>query len=216
MDQSRTLEKISELGLVAVVRGASREAALEVSEALVEGGVEGIEIAFTTPEAHRVIKDLNEQYDDSILLGAGTVTSQGQVEQSVDAGASFLVSPSCDPSLIPFMEDTGLAVMPGVLTPSELMTARGLGLEYLKLFPGSVGGPSYLKALLGPFPNAHLMPTGGVSVDNVGEWFKAGAFAVGAGSSLVPPELDSKRAREELVNSVSRFVQVVRDAQLKT
>lgn len=216
MDQSRTLEKISELGLVAVVRGASREAALEVSEALVEGGVEGIEIAFTTPEAHRVIKDLNEQYDDSILLGAGTVTSQGHVEQSVDAGASFLVSPGCDPSLIPFMEDTGLAVMPGVLTPSELMTARGLGLEYLKLFPGSVGGPSYLKALLGPFPNAHLMPTGGVSVDNVGEWFKAGAFAVGAGSSLVPPELDSKRTREELVNSVSRFVQVVRDAQLKT
>jgi 2-dehydro-3-deoxyphosphogluconate aldolase/(4S)-4-hydroxy-2-oxoglutarate aldolase len=214
MDEHRTLEKIRELALVAVVRGNSREAALEVSEALVEGGVKGIEIAFTTPEAHLVLEELNEQYGNEVLLGAGTVTTPQHVEQSVAADAAFLVCPGCDPDLIPVMKDTGLAVIPGVLTPSELMTARGLGLEHLKLFPGSLGGPQYLKALLGPFPDTNLMPTGGVSLENVNEWFAAGAFAVGVGGALSPSSIDDSREREELVRQAALFVAAVSEKSL--
>src|SRR3712207_6236416 len=103
MEPDQTLKRIEDLGLLAVMRGESRGAAVEVSEALVEGGVLGIEITFTTPEAPRVIRDLNEEYGDSILLGAGTVTTQEQVEQAADSGATFLVSPGCDPNLLPAM-----------------------------------------------------------------------------------------------------------------
>ena len=159
---NQTLEKVRELGLIAVVRGESREAATEVSSALVEGGVLGIEIAFTTPEAHRVVEDLSQEYVERILLGAGTITTAKQVDRAVSAGATFLVSPGCDPELIPLMQQTGLAVLPGTLTPSEIMLAQRLSLQVVKLFPGSLGGPSYLKNLLGPFPEMGFLPTGGV------------------------------------------------------
>ena len=189
MEPNRTLKKIEDLGLLAVVRGESRSAALEVVGALVEGGVLGIEITFTTPEAPQVIRDLDEEYGERILLGAGTVITREQVDQAAEAGSTFLVSPGCDPELLPAMLGTGLLVLPGVLTPSEVMLARRLGAPAVKLFPGSSGGPSYLKALLGPFPDVSFVPTGGVSVDNVTDWFAAGAVAVGAGGALAPPSL---------------------------
>jgi 2-dehydro-3-deoxyphosphogluconate aldolase/(4S)-4-hydroxy-2-oxoglutarate aldolase len=112
-----TLDRIRELGLLVVVRGESCEAAVEVSAALIEGGVLGIEVTFTTPEAHRAMRELNEEHGDRILLGAGTVTTAEQVEKSLDSGASFLVSPGCDPEVLPLMQGSGLAVLPGVLTP---------------------------------------------------------------------------------------------------
>lgn len=212
MDRSRTLERIGELGLLAVVRGESREAALEVVAALVEGGVLGIEITFTTPEAERVMVDLRDEYGERIVLGAGTIEAPGQVEQAVAGGATFLVSPGCDPDLVSLMLETGLAVMPGVLTPTELMLARRLGVDVFKLFPGSMGGPSYLKALRGPFPNAVLIPTGGVSEENVRDWFAAGAFAVGAGGALAPVALRDDRHREEVVARARSFAEAAREA----
>jgi 2-dehydro-3-deoxyphosphogluconate aldolase/(4S)-4-hydroxy-2-oxoglutarate aldolase len=205
MDRNRTLERVGELGLLAVVRGESRAAALEVVGALVEGGVLGIEVTFTTPEAGRVMEDLKDEYGDRILLGAGTIEERRQVEQAVAAGATFLVSPGCDPELVSRMRDTGLAVMPGALTPSEVMLARRLGADAVKLFPGSLGGPPYLKALRGPFPDATLLPTGGVSEENVRDWFAAGAFAVGAGGALAPSALKDERHREEVVARASSF-----------
>lgn len=212
MDRGRTLEKVGELGLLAVVRGESRAAALAVVAALVEGGVLGIEITFTTPEAERVMEDLRDEYGERILLGAGTIEEPGQVEQAVASGANFLVSPGCDPDLVSLMLETGLAVMPGILTPTELMLARRLGVETFKLFPGSLGGPSYLKALRGPFPNAVLIPTGGVSEENVRDWFAAGAFAVGAGGALAPAALDGDRHSEEVVERARSFAAVAREA----
>jgi len=212
MEPNRTLKKIEDLGLLAVVRGESRSAALEVVGALVEGGVVGIEITFTTPEAPQVIRDLDEKYGHGILLGAGTVITREQVDQAAEAGSTFLVSPGCDPELLPAMLGTGLLVLPGVLTPSEVMLARRLGAPAVKLFPGSSGGPSYLKALLGPFPDVSFVPTGGVSVDNVPDWFAAGARAVGAGSALVPPSL-AGRDRNEVVESARRFAEAVRVAR---
>lgn len=210
---SAVLAKIREWGLIAVVRGASCEAAVEVASALIEGDVLGIEIAFTTPEAHAAIRDLDEEYGDRILLGAGTVTNSGQVEKSVRAGANFLVSPGCDPDLVPIMRQTGLAILPGVLTPSEVVLAMGLGVEAVKLFPGSLGGPSYLKALLGPFPGMAFLPTGGVSAGNVRDWFSAGAFAVGVGGAIAPPNLDGEADRRRLIAQAKQIAEAVRSAK---
>jgi 2-dehydro-3-deoxyphosphogluconate aldolase/(4S)-4-hydroxy-2-oxoglutarate aldolase len=212
MEPDRTLKRTEDLGLLAVVRGESRSAALEVVGALVEGGVLGIEITFTTPEAPQVIQDLDEQYGDDILLGAGTVITREQVDQVAEAGSTFLVSPGCDPELLSAMLGTGLLVLPGVLTPSEVMLARRLGAPAVKLFPGSSGGPSYLKALLGPFPDVSFVPTGGVSVDNVPDWFAAGARTVGAGSALAPSSL-AGRDRCEVVETARRFAEAVHTAR---
>src|SRR5919199_2785913 len=123
MNRGRTLARAGELGLLAAVRGESREAALEVVAALVEGGVLGIEITFTTPETERVLEDLRDEYGERILLGAGTIEEPGQVEQAVAGGATFLVSPGCDPDLVSLMLETSLAVIPGILIPTELMLA---------------------------------------------------------------------------------------------
>lgn len=189
--------------MLAVVRGESREAALEVSRALIEGGVLGIEITFTTPEAHSTIQDLKGEYGDRTLLGAGTLTTPEQVELAVSAGATFLVSPGLNPKLVDSMSETGLLTMPGTLTPSDVMLAQELGLEVVKLFPGSLGGPSYLKALRGPFPDMEFLPTGGVSLDNIKDWFEAGALAVGVGSALAPAGL--KRDRSDVVARARKF-----------
>lgn len=206
-----TMERIRNLGVISVVRGTSCEAAVEVSGALIEGGILGIEITFTTPEADRAMRELDDEYGDQILLGAGTLTTPEQVERSVAAGATFLVSPGCDPGLVPLMQETGLAVLPGVLTPSEVMLAGTLGIRAVKLFPGSLGGPSYLKALRGPFPEVSFLPTGGVSAENVGDWFAAGAVAVGVGGALAPPELGEERDR--VVERAAELVEAVREAR---
>ncbi len=212
MEPSQTLKRTEDLGLLAVVRGKSRAAALEVVDALIHGGVLGIEITFTTPEAPRVIRDLNEEYGDSILLGAGTVTTHEQVDQAAEAGATFLVSPGCDPELLPGMLETRLLVLPGVLTPSEVMLACRLGAQAVKLFPGSSGGPSYLKALSGPFPDVPVVPTGGVSLANIADWFAAGAFAVGAGGALAPSSL-AGHDRDDVVENARLFAETVRAAK---
>lgn len=211
MNGSDTLQKIRSLGLLAVVRGETRAAALDVVGALVEGGVSGIEVTFTTPEAPEVMRELNEEYGDDILLGAGTIISREHVEESVGAGAEFLVSPGCDPEILTAMIETGLLSLPGTLTPSEIMHAHRLGAPAVKLFPGSSGGPSYLKALRGPFPDISFMPTGGVSLGNITEWFAAGAIAVGAGSSLAPSSLEG-RDRSEVVENARRFAEAAREA----
>lgn len=218
MDEQRigsdaVLERVRELGVIAVVRGETCASALDVSHALIEGGILGIEVTFTTPEADRAMRELNEEYGGRILLGAGTLTALEQVERSVAAGAAFLVSPGCDPDLLPLMQQTGLAVMPGVLTPSEVMLAGRLGTDVVKLFPGSMGGPSYLKGLRGPFPEVSFMPTGGVSAENVAEWFAAGAFAVGVGGAIAPPRLGNATERERVVERAGQLVDAARVAR---
>jgi 2-dehydro-3-deoxyphosphogluconate aldolase/(4S)-4-hydroxy-2-oxoglutarate aldolase len=171
-------------GVLAVLRAPSPEQALDAAEAIIRGGITGIEVTYSTPDAPAVIRELIARHGDAAYVGAGTVTTLEQATAAADAGAEFLVSPGTLPELTRAMLDTGRVVMTGAMTPTEVMGALALGVDVVKIFPASLGGPSYLGALRGPFPDAPLMPTGGVKPDNVAEWFAAGAVAVGAGGDL--------------------------------
>jgi len=186
MDKQTTLNRIRENGLLAVIRGPSPDLTLKMVDALVAGGVLGIEITFSTPNAPEVVRSLVSHYGDQIVLGMGTLTEIEHVAQASQAGANYLVSSHCEKELAQAMVSTGLGVMIGALTPTEVLQAPRYGSDVVKIFPGSLGGPSYIKALRGPFPNIPLMPTGGVGLENIADWFAAGVFAVGAGSNLCP------------------------------
>lgn len=178
------LSRARTAGVLAVLRAPSPESALEAADAIIRGGIPGIEVTYSTPDAPAVIRELIARHGDAAYIGAGTVTTPEQAAAAAEAGAEFLVSPGTLPALTRAMLDTGRVVMTGALTPTEVMTALELGVDVVKIFPASLGGPSYLGALRGPFPDAPLMPTGGVKPENVADWFAAGAVAVGAGGDL--------------------------------
>jgi 2-dehydro-3-deoxyphosphogluconate aldolase / (4S)-4-hydroxy-2-oxoglutarate aldolase len=213
MNKQDILEQVKKLGLLAVIRGPSPELTVQMVGALIKGGVLGIEITYTTPNAEEVVKTLAQTYGDQILLGMGTLTRQEQAESAMKTGAQFLVSPVCDPALVKAMVATGLLTMAGALTPTEVFQAYSLGSDVVKVFPGSLGGPAYIKALKGPFPFIPLMPTGGVSAGNVAEWYKAGVVAVGAGSELCPTELAKSGRFDEITQRAAEFVQVVNSSR---
>lgn len=213
MDKQETLNRLHELGLVAVIRGPSPELTLRMVEALVAGGVTGIEITYTTPNAPEVVRQLAATFGHDILLGMGTLTDPAQAAEAQAAGARYLVSPVTDEPLGRAMVATGLPVMIGALTPTEVYRAHQLGSDVVKLFPGSAVGPDYVKALHGPFPQIKIMPTGGVDEHNVGEWFRAGVFAVGAGSQLSPGKLAKEGRFEEITAVARRFAAAVRAAR---
>jgi len=213
MEKEKVLLKIQEVGVLAVLRGPSPDLTLKMVDALIKGGVIGIEITFTTPNAIEVVKNLHQEFGREILLGMGTLTKPDQVEEAVTAGATFLVSPHTDPTLGTEMANSGVPVMMGALTPSEVMRAVGLGSDVIKIFPGSLGGPAYMKALKGPFPDIPMMPTGGVSESNLVDWFKAGAFAVGAGSNLCPKEYALSGEYEKITEIAANFMAAIRAAR---
>lgn len=177
--------KIKSEGVVVVIRGNDIQEALSTVEACYRGGIKVIEVTFTLPRADALIKILSEKYANSdMLIGAGTVLDSETARIAMLAGAQFIVSPSLNIDTIKTCNRYGVPIMSGVMTPTEAQTAMEYGVDVLKLFPGDIAKPAGLKALKGPFPHANIMPTGGVSLDNVEEWFKAGAYAVGAGSFL--------------------------------
>ena len=213
--KEETLAKLKQIGLIAVIRGPSVDLTLEMVAALVKGGVQGIEITYTTPNAPQVVKELDRQFGEQIVLGMGTLTEPEQAEEAQQAGARFLVSPICDAGLGAAMVATGLPVMIGALTPSEVYQAHRMGSDVVKVFPGSLVGPAYIKALKGPFPNIEIMPTGGVSVENVADWFAAGVFGVGAGSELCPTAWAKEGRFAQIEQRAREFVKAVQAARLK-
>ncbi len=213
MDANKTLERIKNLGLLAVLRGPSEELTFKMVEALVEGGVRGIEITYSTPNADSVVRSLNARFGDDIVLGMGTLTEPKQALEAQAAGARFLVSPHTDRALAQAMAATGLPFMMGGLTPTEIRLAYTLGSAVVKLFPGSLGGPDYLRSLKGPFSQIPIMPTGGVSLSNVGEWFAAGAFAVGAGSELCSIRWAKEGRFDDIIQRAREFVAAVQAAR---
>ncbi len=179
-----TLDRLRAAQVVAVIRAPDAGGAVKAVDALVRGGVTGIEITYSTPGVPEVLAAVAERHGDAVVLGAGTLRRPEQAREAVEAGAAFLVSPGIDDELVGAMIETGAVSMAGALTPTEVMRAEALGVDVVKVFPASLGGPAYLRALRGPFPDTPFMPTGGVTADNVSEWVAAGAIAVGAGGDL--------------------------------
>ena len=210
MDKKNILNRIIDAKVIAVIRGPSEELSLKMVDALIKGGITGIEITYSTPNAAEVLKALDLKYGDQITLGMGTLIDSAQTFEAKEAGARFLVSPVCDPVLGKAMIDTGLVVMIGALSPTEILQAFKLGSDVVKIFPGSLLGPSYVKALKGPFPQIPIMPTGGVSAANVAEWFEAGVIAVGAGSELCPPQLAKEGKFDEISTRAKEFLGAAR------
>jgi 2-dehydro-3-deoxyphosphogluconate aldolase/(4S)-4-hydroxy-2-oxoglutarate aldolase len=181
------LSRLRSAGVVAVLRAPSVDVALRSVDALIEGGITAIEITYSTPDPARVIREIVRRHGESVHVGAGTIVRVDQAKEVADAGARFLVSPGTVPELAEAMRATGSVVLLGALTPTEVMLATTLGADAVKVFPSSLGGTAYLRALRGPFPATPFVPTGGVNAANIPDWFAAGAVAVGAGGDLCPP-----------------------------
>ena len=213
MNKREVFEKIKQIGLLAVIRGPSEELTVKMVEALIAGGVTGIEVTYTTPNAEKVVRILREKHGENIVLGMGTLTEPEQAESAKAAGANFLVSPICEPALVKAMVKSGLVTMAGALTPTEVFQAYKLGVDVVKIFPGSLTGPKYIKSLHGPFPSIQMMPTGGVSKENIADWFTAGAIAVGAGSAVCPKDLAEEGKFEEISNRAKEFVRIVNSSR---
>lgn len=165
--------------VIAVLRAPSEEVAVRAVDAMVLGGITAVEVTYSTPGVPSVLAEVTRRHPD-LLLGVGTVTEPGQVRESVAAGARFMVSPGVVPEVAAAMRDEDTTSIIGALTPTEVLAARRAGADLVKLFPASLGGPAFLRALREPFDWLRVIPTGGVTAANVGEWLRAGAFAVGA------------------------------------
>jgi len=208
------VKRIGEIGIVPVVRAASVEEANRAVEAICAGGIPVAEITMTVPNAISVIREVAKKYGDKVLLGAGTITNAEQAEASFDAGAEFLVSPGLSAAALSVARAKGKLAIPGALTPTELMAAQDHGAKLVKIFPcGNVGGAKYLKSLKAPFPNASLIPTGGVNASNAGEFLAAGAFALGIGADLVDAAALRAGNLEKITNAARELVQAVAAAR---
>lgn len=205
-DPHPSVRVIESCAVIAVVRSPSPELALQAIDTLIEVGITGIEVTFTTPDAPQVIAETIARHGNKACVGAGTVLTAHQVGAATDAGARFLVSPGTEANLARAMTETGLLTMTGALTPTEVMLAGSLGVDVIKIFPGSLGGTSYLNSLRGPFPEARFMPTGGVTADNVGDWFASGAVAVGVGGELVPAAALKRNDMGDIADRAQLFV----------
>jgi 2-dehydro-3-deoxyphosphogluconate aldolase/(4S)-4-hydroxy-2-oxoglutarate aldolase len=203
------VETLKQAGLVAVVRARSAADAVRVSEALADGGVRAIEVAFTTPDAATAIATLAERLAGRAVIGAGTIVRRSEADEAIAGGAAFLVCPGFDPDVVDHVREAGSPIVPGVATPTEVMAAVRHGVRTLKLFPGSLGGPEHLRALRGPFPGVRFMPTGGVSLASIPAWFGAGAFAVGIGERLAPPLIHDDEHRAAVAAAARALVDAV-------
>jgi len=185
MDKEIIISKICETGLVAVVRAESSDQAKRIAEACIAGGVVAIEITFTVPGAQEIISDLAKSYSENeIILGAGTVLDGETARIALLSGAQYIVAPCLNLATVQLCNRYRVPIMPGAMTIKEVVECMEGGADIVKIFPGDLSGPNFIKAIKGPLPHAKLMPTGGVSVSNVQEWIKAGCVAVGAGGSL--------------------------------
>jgi 2-dehydro-3-deoxyphosphogluconate aldolase/(4S)-4-hydroxy-2-oxoglutarate aldolase len=205
--------EIENCGVVAIIRVQDPAAVRGVVDALAEGGLRALEVTMTVPRAIELIGEIAPTLPDDFLLGAGTVLDADTVPRAARAGAQFIVSPVFRPEVIAAAHDEGIPAMPGCFTPTEILAAWDLGADVVKVFPATSVGPSYFKDLRGPLPYVKLMPTGGVSIDNVGEWLRAGAVAVGIGSALVDAKAISAKQFNVIADNARRLVANVNHAR---
>lgn len=214
MMKSDVIKRIKDIGVIPVVRATSADEAMRAVDAIREGGISILEITMTVPGAIDVIAKVSARFGDDALVGAGTVLDPETARACIESGARFVVSPALNVETIACCRELDVTVMPGALTPTEVVQAWNAGADFVKVFPaGAVGGPSYLKSLKAPLPQIELVPTGGVSLKTAADFIKAGAAALGVGADLV----DIKALREGqatlITERAKQFVQIVRDAR---
>lgn len=212
MDKEQILTKIQDCGIVAVVRAETTDEAQKIAEACLEGGVSAIELTFTVPHADKVIEFLANKYSpEEMILGAGTVMDSQTARMAMLCGAQYIVSPYFDIETVKLCNRYRMAVMPGVMSVREAVMAMEAGADILKIFPADLFGPKIIKDIKGPLPFAKMMPTGGVTADNAGEWIKAGAVALGAGGSLTAGAKTGDYAL--ITETAKRFVKNIKAAR---
>jgi 2-dehydro-3-deoxyphosphogluconate aldolase/(4S)-4-hydroxy-2-oxoglutarate aldolase len=209
MSKHDQLSRVLETGIVAVIRASSGDLLADVAEALLTGGVDVMEVTFTVPGAVRVLERVADRLGDRVLLGAGTVLDPETARAAILAGAEFVVSPSTHLEVIRLCRRYDKLVMPGALTPTEVVTAWEAGADIVKIFPSDLTGPKYLKALHGPLPQVRLMPTGGVDLDTAADFLRAGACALGVGGSLVEKKAVESGDLARIESLARQFVQIV-------
>ncbi|HZK61031.1 MAG TPA: bifunctional 2-keto-4-hydroxyglutarate aldolase/2-keto-3-deoxy-6-phosphogluconate aldolase [Anaerovoracaceae bacterium] len=214
IEKYNTLKRMLDNGVVAVVRAENAEQAIKIAEAVKNGGIESIEITLTVPGAIDVIKELKKAYpNNEVIIGAGTVLDSETARVALLAGAEYIVSPNLNLDVVRLCNRYQKICMPGAMTLKEIIEAMEAGADVIKLFPGNVFGPSMVKAIKGPIPYANIMPTGGVTISNVGDWIKAGCVAVGVGGELTA---GAKTGDYALVTQTARaFVEAVRTARIE-
>lgn len=214
MNKKQIVEHIENLGLVPVVRASSSDEAMQAIEAIKAGGVNILEITMTVPGAVRVIEKVADKYGSDVLVGAGTVLDPETARACLLAGAQFIVSPALNLDTIALCHRYSAPVCPGVMTPTEVITAWSAGVDFVKVFPcGSVGGASYVKNLKGPFPQVKIIPTGGVSLKTAADFIKAGASALGVGTDLVDVKAIRAGDAHVVTERARQFVEIVREAR---
>jgi 2-dehydro-3-deoxyphosphogluconate aldolase/(4S)-4-hydroxy-2-oxoglutarate aldolase len=207
----KVLGRIVEAGLVAVIRARSSDEAARIADACAQGGVAALEITFTVPGAAKVIEDLTKTRPAGILIGAGTVLDSETARVAILAGAEFVVGPSLNPETARLCNRYQIPYMPGGGTLTEIVTAMECGADIVKVFPGEILGPTFVKAVRGPLPQASLMPTGGVSLENTAEWIKAGAVAVGVGGNLTAGA--ARGDYKSITELAKQFIEKIREAR---
>jgi 2-dehydro-3-deoxyphosphogluconate aldolase/(4S)-4-hydroxy-2-oxoglutarate aldolase len=207
MNRKEVLSHIMSNGVVAVIRMKDTRRLLKVIQAVGAGGVKSIEITMTVPGAIDIIRQLAPSVPGDVLIGAGTVVDRETANKVIDAGAKFVVGPILNLEIIRLCGERNTVVMPGCFSPTEIYTAWTAGADIVKVFPATSLGPKYFKDIRGPFPDIRLMPTGGVTIDNVGEWIAAGAVAVGIGSDLLDKKAIDEERYEVLTERAKRMVE---------
>ncbi len=210
-----SIDRVLDSCIVAVIRAESGELLVDVAEALLAGGVDVMEVTFTVPKAHQVLEKVADKLGKRVLLGAGTVLDTETCRAALLAGAEFIVSPAVNVQVIEMCKRYSKPIMPGAFTPTEVVTAWQAGADIVKIFPSEITGPKYLKALHGPLPHIRLMPTGGVNLETATDFLKAGACALGVGSSLVDPKLVAAGDLKKIENLAKQYQQLVKEFRSK-
>jgi 2-dehydro-3-deoxyphosphogluconate aldolase/(4S)-4-hydroxy-2-oxoglutarate aldolase len=213
----KAVATLREVGIIPIIRVSSADAVVPVTEALLQAGLPICEITMTVPNAIEAIGAVATRYPGTVLVGAGTVTDADTAKRAVDAGAEFIVTPCLVPEVIEAAQRANVAVLPGALTPGEVFEAFRKGGDMVKVFPvQSVGGAAYLRALRGPFPDIPLVPTGGVTLENMAELFQAGAAAVGVGTELISKDTLARRDYAAIGALAKQFLAVARQARMSS
>ena len=213
MSSHEQLQRVLDRGIVAIIRAPSSEQLVHVARALADGGIDVIEVTFTVPNVLDILAQVRKELGDRVLLGAGTVLDPETARAAILAGAEFIVSPVVNCDVIRLCKRYAKLAMPGAFTPTEVLTAWDAGADIIKIFPADVGGPAYLKAIHGPLPQVRLMPTGGVNLETLRDFVKAGACAVGLGTALVEAQAVRDGNMDRIRDLARQYVALMRSAR---